>query len=46
MKIGLAEGLGRLPVTKTEKWPLGFWAAEMLKHGMMSLEGFAPSVSA
>jgi uncharacterized protein YjlB len=42
MKISLAEALARLPLPKTEKWPLGVWDAEMLAHGTMSLEIFAP----
>lgn len=42
MKISLAEALARLPLPKTEKWPLGVWDAETLTHGTMSLAVFAP----
>jgi mannose-6-phosphate isomerase-like protein (cupin superfamily) len=42
MKIRLADALARLPLPRTQKWPLGVWDAEMLRHGTMSLEIFAP----
>src|SRR5690242_21851883 len=41
-KMSLAEALARLPLPNTEKWPLGVWDAETLRHGTMSLEIFAP----
>lgn len=42
MKITAAEALTKLPLPKTDKWPLGVWDAEVLAHGTMSLEIFAP----
>ena len=42
MKATVAEALARLPLLPTEKWPLGVWDAEVMRHGTMSVEIFAP----
>lgn len=42
MKVTLTEALARLPLAANEKWPLGVWDAEVMRHGTMSVEIFAP----
>jgi mannose-6-phosphate isomerase-like protein (cupin superfamily) len=42
VKATVAEALERLPLPKTEKWPLGVWDATVLAHGTMSVSIFAP----
>jgi mannose-6-phosphate isomerase-like protein (cupin superfamily) len=42
MKVTAKEALAKLPLIKTDKWPLGVWDKEVLAHGTMSLEIFAP----
>ncbi len=42
MKATVADALARLPLPATDKWKAGVWDIEVLKHGSMSLEIFAP----
>jgi mannose-6-phosphate isomerase-like protein (cupin superfamily) len=42
MKATVAEALARLPLPATEKWKLGVWDAEVMRHGTMAVEIFAP----
>jgi mannose-6-phosphate isomerase-like protein (cupin superfamily) len=42
MKATVAEALARLPLPATEKWPLGVWDAQVMAHGTMTVEIFAP----
>ena len=42
MHVTLADALARLPLPTTEKWPLGVWDAEVMQHGTMAVEIFAP----
>lgn len=42
MKATVAEALARLPLPATEKWPLGVWDAQVMQHGTMAVEIFAP----
>jgi mannose-6-phosphate isomerase-like protein (cupin superfamily) len=42
MKITLADALAQLPLPATETWKLGVWDAEVMKHGTMTVEIFAP----
>lgn len=42
MKVTVADALTRLPLPATDTWKLGVWDAEVLKHGTMSVEIFAP----
>lgn len=42
MKVSVADALARLPLPATDKWYLGVWDAEVMKHGTMSVEIFAP----
>lgn len=41
-KATVAEALGKLPLPATPKWPLGVWDTQVLAHGTMSVEIFAP----
>lgn len=41
-KISAADALRRLPLPATAKWPDGVWDAEVMRHGTMSAEIFAP----
>ncbi|HEX2623442.1 MAG TPA: cupin domain-containing protein, partial [Phototrophicaceae bacterium] len=34
--------LAKLPLPATDKWKFGVWDTEVMKHGTMSLEIFAP----
>ena len=42
MRVSLDDGLKRLPLPATEQWPGGHPAAELMAHGTMALEIFAP----
>ncbi len=42
MKISLQDALSNLPLPATGKWPLGVWDAQVMAHGSMSVEIFAP----
>jgi mannose-6-phosphate isomerase-like protein (cupin superfamily) len=42
MKVTLTEALAKIPLPANEKWKLGVWDAEVLRHGTMSVEIFAP----
>ena len=42
MKATVAEALAKLPLPATEKWKLGVWDAEVMRHGSMFVEIFAP----
>ena len=42
MKGSLSEALAKLPLPATAKWPLGVWDAEVMAHGSMTVEIFAP----
>lgn len=42
MKISVSEALAKLPLPATEKWPLGVWDTEVMAHGTMIVEIFAP----
>ncbi len=41
-KATVSDALGKLPLPATPKWPLGVWDAQVLAHGTMSVEIFAP----
>ena len=45
MKVSLKDALSKLPLPATQKWPLGVWDTEVMAHGTMSLEIFAPKES-
>ena len=42
MHVTLADALAKLPLPATTKWPLGVWDTEVMAHGTMSVEIFAP----
>jgi mannose-6-phosphate isomerase-like protein (cupin superfamily) len=42
MKAPADGALARQPLPATEKWPLGVWDAQVMAHGTMSVEIFAP----
>lgn len=42
MKATVADALACLPLPATDKWKAGVWDIEVLKHGTMSVELFAP----
>lgn len=42
MKATVADALAQLPLPKTDKWPLGVWDVQVMAHGTMTLEIFAP----
>lgn len=42
MKAILSEALAKLPLPKTEQWPLGVWDTQVMAHGTMTVEIFAP----
>ena len=42
MRATVEEALARLPLPATEKWPLGVWDAQVMAHGTMLVEIFAP----
>ncbi len=41
-KATVSDALGKLPLPATDKWPLGVWDTQVLAHGTMSVELFAP----
>lgn len=43
MHVTLVDALAKLPLPATDKWPLGVWDAEVMAHGTMSVEIFAPN---
>jgi mannose-6-phosphate isomerase-like protein (cupin superfamily) len=42
VKVSLKDALSKLPLPATGKWPLGVGDVEVMAHGTMSLEIFAP----
>lgn len=42
LKTSAADALLRLPLPPTTKWPQGVWDIELMRHGTMSAEIFAP----
>ncbi len=42
MKATVADALAQLPLPKTDKWPLGVWDVQVMAHGTMTVEIFAP----
>lgn len=42
MKATVADALARLPLPATEKWLLGVWDTNVIRHGTMSVSIFAP----
>ncbi len=42
MKASVTPALAKLPLPKTDKWPLGVWDVQALAHGSMMVEIFAP----
>ncbi len=42
MKATIAEAMRQLPFPADEKWKLGVWDVEVMRHGTMSVQYFAP----
>lgn len=42
MKATVADALSKVPLPATEKWKMGVWDADMIRHGTMSVSIFAP----
>lgn len=42
LKTCVTEALRHLPLPPTAKWPEGVWDVEVMRHGTMSAEIFAP----
>lgn len=42
MKATVDDAMGKLPFPANEKWKLGVWDVEVMRHGSMNVQLFAP----